>query len=262
MSVALDPAALTGYLPALRRIAEQAATAIMDVYRSDFAIEHKDDASPVTAADRAAEGIITPALHQLLPGVPVIAEEAMASDGAPDFDPHRPLFLVDPLDGTKEFVGKSTDFTVNIGLIVRQQPLLGVIVAPARERSWWGVVGRGAFTDDTMGKRAIRCRPQARPPVAVASKSHRDAETDAFLRARGVEEVTSVGSSLKFCLVAEGQADVYPRFGPTMAWDVAAGDAILRAAGGTVTTPDGRPFTYADVTARNGPFIAAGPHDA
>jgi len=166
--------------------------------------------------------------------------------------------LVDPLDGTKEFISKNGEFTVNIALIDGDGPLMGVVLAPAREKVWWGWRGEGAWLRNSEGKvTPIKVRPTpASGLTAVASRSHSDEKTEKFLDEVGATERMSAGSSLKFCLVAEGKADIYPRFGPTMEWDVAAGHAVLLAAGGHVTTLDGQPFGYRKPDFRNTGFIA------
>ena len=231
-------------LPEIVRLAEEAAAVILDHYRDDAAVRLKADASPVTAADEAAEAVILAGLAGLTPSIPVVAEETVAAGRIPALD-DGPFWLVDPLDGTKEFISKNGEFTVNIALIEGGAPVLGVVLAPALGKVWWGAVGHGAMMRDEAGERPIvaRARP-AEGAVAVASRSHSDAQTEAFLDAEGVAERISAGSSLKFCLVAEGRADLYPRFGRTMEWDVAAGHAVLSAAGGRVTTRDGAPFRY------------------
>jgi len=245
--------------------AQRAGGAIMAVYATDFAVRDKVDASPVTAADEAAEKILLEALADIAPGVPVVAEEAVSQGVVPDVADR--FFLVDPLDGTREFVSHRDEFTVNIALIEGGEPVLGVVLAPARRELYWGDVrarkaGRiDADPDGTMpmlGKGiATRVAP-ARGLTAVASRSHRTPETDAFLANYPVAEFRSIGSSLKFCLVAAGEADIYPRIGTTMEWDTAAGHAVLVAAGGQVTGLAGEPFTYGKPGFRNGNFVAWG----
>jgi 3'(2'),5'-bisphosphate nucleotidase len=239
-------------LPAIVKLAEQAAAVILDHYRGDAAVQIKADASPVTAADEAAEAVILAGLAELTPSIPVIAEEAVASGHIPKLD-GGPFWLVDPLDGTKEFISKNGEFTVNIALVEGSEAVLGVVLAPALGKVWWGARGRGAMMRDDgppdsgapKGEaKPIKVRPWPKPPVAVASRSHADPQTEAYLDAAGVVERISAGSSLKFCLVAEGKADLYPRFGRTMEWDTAAGNAVLSAAGGRVTTRDDTPFAY------------------
>jgi 3'(2'), 5'-bisphosphate nucleotidase len=246
-------------LPEIVALADRAGAVILEHYHGEVAVRAKADASPVTAADEAAEAVILARLAELTPDIPVVAEETVASGHVPDVD-DGPFWLVDPLDGTKEFLSRNGEFTVNIALIEGRVPILGVVLAPARARAWWGAHGKGASARDGEGKtRAIAVRQApAAGLVAIASRSHRDAETEAFLDRAGVAECISAGSSLKFCLVAEGQADLYPRFGRTMEWDVAAGHAVLTAAGGRVTTKDGAPFLYRKPGFENPAFIARG----
>ncbi|MGD9509405.1 MAG: 3'(2'),5'-bisphosphate nucleotidase CysQ [Geminicoccaceae bacterium] len=250
-----DPALL---LPKVLSIVEQAGAVILQHYAEGTTVSRKADASPVTAADEAGEAVILAALRQLTPELPIVAEEAMAKGEVPEVG-EGAFWLVDPLDGTKEFISRNGEFTVNVGLVRDRRPVLGVVLAPARGLAWWGAVGEGASRreDGVVSPIRVRQRP-AQGAVAVASRSHRDADTDAWLNSEGIIDTVSAGSSLKFCLVAEGKADVYPRFGPTMEWDTAAGDAVLRAAGGTVTTTDGAPFLYVKPSFRNPGFIARG----
>ncbi len=236
----------------LAEIAFEAGREILDVYGTDFTVHRKDNDSPVTEADRRAEAVILERLAEIAPDLPVIAEEA-ASEGEIPVTGER-FFLVDPLDGTKEFINRRDEFTVNIALVEHGEPVAGVVYAPAL-----GLMvvadgpesGRAATLTkgDTVASAAWKpIRTRATPAsglVAVASRSHRDADTDTFLESHGVTETRSAGSSLKFCLLARGEADVYPRFGRTMEWDTAAGHAVLRAAGGCVLTTDGCPLSYA-----------------
>lgn len=245
-------------LPEVIAIAERAGAVILEHYRGSIKARAKADASPVTAADEAGEAVILAGLRELAPGIPIVAEEEVAAGRMPELG-DGPFWLVDPLDGTKEFLSRNGEFTVNIGLIESRQPVLGVVLAPAKGLAWWGTVGQGACRREDGAVARIRARPRpAKGMVAVASRSHRDAETDAWLKQQGIEDTVSAGSSLKFCLVAEGKADVYPRFGPTMEWDTAAGHAILRAAGGRVATTSGEPFLYHKPGFRNPGFIAYG----
>ena len=246
-------------LPEIVALAERAGAVILEYYQGDVAVRAKADTSPVTAADEAAEAVILARLAELTPDIPVVAEETVAAGHVPDLDA-GPFWLVDPLDGTKEFLSRNGEFTVNIALIEGREPILGVVLAPARARVWWGARGKGATTRDAEGRTrpiAVRAAPE-NGLVAIASRSHRDPETQAFLDQAGVAECISAGSSLKFCLVAEGRADLYPRFGRTMEWDVAAGHAVLSAAGGRVTTRDGAPFCYRKPGFENPAFIARG----
>lgn len=250
------------FLPPLIHVSRQAGAKIMDIHARGVQAEFKGDGSPVTEADQAAEDLILPVLKDVSPDIAIISEENAASHAlaAPDR-----FWLVDPLDGTKEFLksdGKGA-FTVNIALIEQGVPTLGLVYAPALDRLFVGVSGVNgdamAFTEDANGRRDLQVRDvPADGPVAVASASHRDAETDAWLSQRGITQTRSIGSSLKFCLLAAGEADVYPRFGPTMEWDTAAGDAVLRAAGGRMETVAGDPYPYGKSAYRNGPFIARG----
>jgi len=242
-------------LDALAVAAREAGEAILAVRRRGFEVEHKGDASPVTEADRAAERIILDALARAAPGVPVIAEEEVAAGRIPAHG--GTYFLVDPLDGTKEFVRGGDDYTVNIGLIVEGSPRLGVVLAPETGRLHAGTVGEGAWVEDASGRQRIRARKRGTELVAVASKSHFTQNTSDYLDAlcAGCGHV-SIGSSLKFCIVAEGRADIYPRLSPTSEWDTAAGHAVLLAAGGRVDGPDGTPLRYGKSAFLNRAFVA------
>ncbi|WP_114228744.1 MULTISPECIES: 3'(2'),5'-bisphosphate nucleotidase CysQ [Sphingomonas] len=245
-------------LEALCACVWEAGDAIREVRRRGFEVAHKGDASPVTEADHAAERIILAALARCAPGVPVIAEEEVAAGRIPAHDDQ--YFLVDPLDGTKEYVRGGDDYTVNIGLIRGGEPALGIVLAPEQERLFGGVVGQGAWVQRRGGEReAIRVRAAPERLVAVASKSHFTQNTADYLASldRDFDQV-SVGSSLKFCIVAEGQADIYPRLSPTSEWDTAAGHAILVAAGGRVDAPEGGPLRYGKPAFLNRGFLALG----
>ena len=235
--------------------AREASEAILRVVRQGFDVETKRDFSPVTAADRAAELVILASLARAAPGVPVIAEEEVAAGRIPAHG--DTYFLVDPLDGTKEFVGGGDDYTVNIGLIEHQVPKLGVVCAPASGRLHMGCVAAGAWLEDASGKRPIRTRVRGEAVTAVASKSHLNQATVDYLQdAVGTCSFVSIGSSLKFCIVAEGNADIYPRASPTSEWDTAAGHAVLLAAGGLVDGPDGNPLRYGKRAFLNRGFVA------
>ena len=240
----------TALIDAISRLALEAGAKALDIYHSDFAVEEKSDASPVTEADRAGEEIILNGLQALAPEIPVLAEES-ASDG------HIPMlgdefFLVDPLDGTKEFIKKTGEFTVNIALIRNKRPILGVVYAPALARLYAGSQSAGAWVAEVSKESALGDRQpiSARPLpqtnlIAVASRSHRSPETDAYLAKLDIGDFAAAGSSLKFCLIAEGKADIYPRLGRTMEWDTGAGQAVLEAAGGKVVThPEGEALSY------------------
>jgi 3'(2'), 5'-bisphosphate nucleotidase len=252
-------------LQSLIYTAQRAGAAIMSVYATDFAVREKSDASPVTAADEAAEKILLADLALIAPGVPVVAEESVAAGHVPVIADR--FFLVDPLDGTREFISHRDEFTVNVALIEAGVPVLGVVFAPARRELYWGDVPAGkagtidADPDGTMPSMGTGISARAAPPrglTAVASRSHRTPETDAFLTNYSIAEFRSIGSSLKFCLVAAGQADIYPRIGTTMEWDTAAGHAVLLAAGGRVTGLKGEPFRYGKPGFKNGDFVARG----
>ena len=248
-----------GIVRELRDIALAAGAVIMDVYESNFDVRSKNDRSPVTAADERAEDVIVPRLAELAPGIPIVAEERVAAGHVPDVSGGR-FWLVDPLDGTREFIDRNGEFTVNIALIEDRRPALGVVYAPARRRLY-AADGPGAvFVEEDGGPaRAIAARaPSEDGLAAVASRSHRDPRTKEFLDALPVKELTAAGSSLKFCLVAAGEADVYPRFGRTMEWDTAAGHAVLAAAGGSVRTVGGDDLRYGKEGFENPFFIARG----
>ena len=248
-------------LEALLPLARRAGEVILEVYATDFAVRGKTDASPVTEADERAEAVILAGLAALAPDIPAVSEEAAAAGTLPDAASGAACFwLVDPLDGTKEFIRRNGEFTVNIALVEDGRPVLGVVLAPALGRMFAGVAGLGAFQEDGGSRRPLACRNA--PPgglTVVASRSHGDgADLDAFLSGRPVAGRVSVGSSLKFCLLAAGEADCYPRFGRTMEWDTAAGHAVLSAAGGRVRTLEGTEFLYGKPRWANPGFIAEG----
>jgi 3'(2'), 5'-bisphosphate nucleotidase len=243
-------------LNSVRDLAIRAGQVVMDVYAGDFAVRGKRDASPVTEADERAEVLIVSALQALTPELAVVAEEHVAAGHIPQCGER--FWLVDALDGTREFVNRNGEFTVNIALIERGAPVLGVVHAPALGRLFAGAVGASAWVEDTAGRREIRCR--ALPPqgaTVLASRSHGDAHALAgFLENRRVAGVRLAGSSLKLCLIAAGEADVYPRFGRTMEWDTAAGHAVLAVAGGALVDLERRPMRYLKPNFENPHFIA------
>ena len=248
-------------LSQIEGIAGQAGDLILQVYGAEFAVRDKADASPVTEADERAEALIVAALQALTPGVPIVAEEAAAQGKVQP--PGDRFWLVDPLDGTREFVSRNGEFTVNIALIEAGQPVLGVVLEPVASRLYAGVVGQGAWVQDRSGRRAMACRKLAPATeagwVLACSRSHGDeAALTAWLAGRPVARRIAIGSSLKFGLIASGQADVYPRFGRTMEWDTAAGHAVLRAAGGSVTDLQGQPLRYGKPGFENPHFVAWG----
>jgi 3'(2'), 5'-bisphosphate nucleotidase len=233
-------------LAPLLDIARAAGQEIMRVYATEFTVEMKEDRSPVTDADYAAHKLIVADLKRITPDLPVLSEE---SADIPFAERRRwdSYWLVDPLDGTKEFINKNGDFTVNIALIQDGVPIVGVVHVPVTGMSYYGSVGVGAFKRDQDGQAsAIKVRKliEGKPVKVVASRSHRGELLDGYLAKLGPHETVSRGSSLKFCLVAEGSADVYPRLGPTSEWDTGAGHAVVLAAGGQVIGMDGAPLGY------------------
>jgi 3'(2'), 5'-bisphosphate nucleotidase len=247
------------------QIAVGAGPAIMAVYRGECEVRAKDDKSPVTLADEQAEAFILRYLARNASPIPVVAEEAVAQGGqiavSDDF------ILVDPLDGTREFIARNGEFTVNIALVRQRRVVAGAVYAPALEKLWFGgeraffcPVRPGEDLPAPAAWRSIRARRAPARLIALASRSHCDPATEAFLAGLPVADRRSAGSSLKFCAIAEGEADVYPRFAPTMEWDTAAGEAVLRAAGGIVEAVEGGPLRYAksESKLRNGGFIAWG----
>ena len=242
-------------------IAREAAADILAVYEGAFDVEQKDDRSPLTAADLASHHRILAGLRLLTPDIPVLSEESTAIDIAQRLTWSR-FWLVDPLDGTREFIKRNGEFTVNIALIEDGVATFGVIQQPVTGALWHGTFGAGAFRRDADSDAdvAIHVRKPATAPLQIAaSRSHRNERTQSLLDALVDSQAIACGSSLKFCLIAEGQLDLYPRFGPTGEWDTAAGQAILEAAGGAVLDPRGRPFRYNQRdTLLNGEFIAFG----
>ena len=247
-------------LDGIRDLARRAGEVILDIYRTDFEVRRKSDSSPVTEADEAAERVILPALRALTPGVPVIAEEEAAAGRIESLSGEY-FWLVDPLDGTKEFIAGNDEFTVNIALIHAAQPVLGVVYAPVLDAMYAGAgPGTASLEAADAARRSIAARAvPGSGAVMISSRSHGDpdslAELTASLHVAG-HRIT--GSSLKFCLVAAGEADIYPRYGPTHEWDTAAGDAVLRAAGGSVRTLEGADLLYGKDGFLNPRFIARG----
>ena len=240
------------------RIGVGAGAAVLEVYRSDFEVREKADASMVTEADLRAENYVLRELAALTPRVPAVSEEAVALGHSPQVDSR--FWLVDPLDGTRDFVSRSGEFTVNIALIENGETVLGVVVAPALGWVFGGSPSVGAFAEERGDRRPIACR---RPPseglTVLASRFHGDRQAlEAYLATKPVARVTLAGSSLKFCRIAAGDADLYPRLGRTMEWDTAAGHAVLTAAGGRVTTLDGERLRYGKPQFVNPDFVAEG----
>jgi 3'(2'), 5'-bisphosphate nucleotidase len=239
-------------------LAAEAGAAIMAIRHRGFQVQHKADHSVVTEADHAAEAIIVAGLRAALPGCTIVAEEEVAAGKVTLATPV--VWLVDPLDGTREFTGGGDDFAVNIGLVRDGRPVLGIVGVPATGEIFGGIVGNGAWRQKDGVRSVIAVRtPPAAGLTVVASRHHGDqARLDAFLGGRTVAEVVNFGSSLKFCRVADGKADLYPRFGRTMEWDTCAPQAVLEAAGGSVLTLDGRPLGYAKPGWDNPHFVCWG----
>ncbi|MFN3231970.1 MAG: 3'(2'),5'-bisphosphate nucleotidase CysQ [Alphaproteobacteria bacterium] len=245
----------------IEALARDAGETILTIYNSDFDVRSKDDESPVTEADEAAEAVILAGLAEITPDIPVVAEESVAAGRIPDVSGGR-FWLVDPLDGTKEFISRNGEFTVNIALIENGVPTLGAVYAPAIQRQFSGYTGHAwsrvmEQSGEWSPPNPIKVRPEpAEGLTVVASRSHRSPETDDYISQFKVNELVSAGSSLKLCLVAAGEADLYPRLGRTMEWDIAAGHAVLRGAGGRVTDLDGNDLGYGKPEFENPHFVA------
>ena len=242
------------------RIAKRAGKEILKIYQTDFKVDAKADKSPVTEADRVAEALIIRSIREgITDKLPIVGEESVAAGNVPAVA-DTAFWLVDPLDGTKEFVSKNGEFTVNIAIVENGRPVLGVVHSPVTQQTYWGAaVGSFAQMGDAA-ERVIKCRkPPAAGLVAMVSRSHNTPEVDAYLKKFKIARQQSAGSALKFCLVAEGVADIYPRFGRTMEWDTAAGHAVLRFAGGQVEDLDGNELAYGKPGFENPHFVAKGP---
>ncbi|MBL4692900.1 MAG: 3'(2'),5'-bisphosphate nucleotidase CysQ [Magnetovibrio sp.] len=250
-------------LDQLHTLSIEAGDLIMSIYKTDFDVHTKGDNSPVTQADQMAEDLITAGILKIAgDAFPIVGEEAFSNGKAPVIT-DSPFWLVDPLDGTKEFISKNGEFTVNIALIDSGRPVLGVVHAPALKQTYLGSP-HGAFADlDGTGPRPISCRAHpAQGLTALVSRNHKTPETETFLKDFNIAEEMSAGSSLKFCNVARGVADLYPRLGRTMEWDTAAGHAVVLAAGGSVTNIDGIPLGYGKPGFENPHFVVKGVPDA
>jgi 3'(2'), 5'-bisphosphate nucleotidase len=256
--MAMDTA-LKELLPGVLDVARAAGRAIGAIYaQADLGVETKADSSPLTAADRAAHEVIAAGLARLAPGIPLWSEESAGID----WHARRhwtEFWLVDPLDGTKEFIKRNGEFTVNIALVIEHVPVLGVVHAPVLQRDYYAHQRGGAFRSDGAGAgQPIRVRAPALPPLRIAaSRSHRDPGLDRVLGRLGNHTLLAIGSSLKFCLVAEGTADFYPRLGPTSEWDTAAAQAVVEAAGGAVVDLAGQPLRYNTGSGVLNPFFIA-----
>ncbi len=245
-------------LPDVIRIADEASEKVLHIYQSDFKVSYKEDESPITAADVASHDIIVKGLRNISPDIPILSEEGAEAPWE-ERKHWRRFWLVDPIDGTKEFTQRTGEFTVNIALIEDGEPVMGIVTAPALKEAFWGIKGEGAHKRDRTGQihRIRVAEPQATKRV-VASKNHLNDETRAFIETLGAHKTIQAGSSLKFCRIAEGHADIYPRMGPTSEWDTAAAHAVLLAAGGNVNTVDGKPLRYGKENVLNPYFVAAG----
>jgi len=233
------------FAEAISEIAVEAGKAILEIYEQDFEVTQKRDMSPLTQADLASHRIICEALAHLTPDIPVLSEESSDVDYGARED-WQQYWLVDPLDGTKEFINRNGEFTVNIALIRYHNPILGVVHVPVSGTTYAGLVGKWASKhthNGVMEHISIR-KPCAEPPVVVGSRSHANPRLTGFLNKLGEYDLVSMGSSLKFCLLAEGKADFYPRLGPTSEWDTAAAHAVVLAAGGKIVTLEGKPLRY------------------
>jgi 3'(2'), 5'-bisphosphate nucleotidase len=241
----------------LMPIVSRADAAIMRVYEAGFTVQRKEDNSPLTLADLESQRIIIEGLAEMTPGIPILAEESAQAPWG-ERQSWRELWVVDPLDGTREFVKRNGEFTVNIALVRDHEPVLGVVSAPAQGLLYWGALGVGAFSHHRGAAQIpIQVSAPQNPLRVVGSRSHASAETAAYLTRLGPHVMTGIGSSLKFCLLAAGKADLYPRFGPTSEWDTAAGQALLEAAGGHVTRLDGHRLRYnCRDSVINGDFLA------
>jgi len=245
-------------LPDLLKIADEASEKVLHIYQSDFKVNYKEDQSPITAADLASHDIIVRGLRSITRDIPVLSEEG-AEIPWEERKHWRRFWLIDPIDGTKDFTQRTGEFTVNIALIEDGEPVMGVVTAPALKEVYWGVKGEGAYKRDRTGHtHHIRVVEPRDPLRVVASKNHLNEETRAFIAKLGPHETVQAGSSLKFCRLAEGHADIYPRMGPTSEWDTAAAHAVLLAAGGKVQATDGKPLKYGKEDVLNPWFIAAG----
>jgi 3'(2'), 5'-bisphosphate nucleotidase len=250
------------YLDAVLDTAMEAGRRILDVYERDFTVAEKEDGSPVTAADQAAQDVIVERLERLAPDIPILAEESAGVD----YDRRagwKRFWLVDPLDGTKEFVSRNGEFTVNIALVEEGRPVLGVVYVPVTGVAYLACKGGGALKQKGLSApERIRARGyQGGKPMIVASRSHVTEALKQYIERIGAHDLVSMGSSLKFCLVADGTADVYPRLGPTMEWDTAAAQCVVEEAGGRVVGPDNRPMTYNKPSLRNPWLITSGKGD-
>lgn len=245
-------------LPDVIKVADAASEKVLHIYESNFKVEYKEDQSPITAADVASHEVIIHGLRSISRDIPILSEEGKSIPWEERRHWHR-FWLIDPIDGTKDFTQRTGEFTVNIALIENGEPVMGVVTAPALKEAYWGVVGEGAYKRDRTGKvHRIRVAEPKDAKRVVASKNHLNEETRQFIDTLGEHDLVQAGSSLKFCRIAEGHADIYPRLGPTCEWDTAAAHAVLLAAGGRIETLEGDPLKYGKEDVLNPFFVAAG----
>jgi 3'(2'), 5'-bisphosphate nucleotidase len=245
-------------LPEVLKIADAASKEVLSIYNTDFKVNYKADQSPITAADLASHHVIVDGLRELTPDVPVLSEEG-ASLPWEERKQWSRFWLIDPIDGTKDFTQRTGEFTVNIALIEDGEAVLGVVTAPVLDEAYWGAKGEGAYKRDKTGKvHKIKVSNPEDAVLVVAIKNHLNDDTKAFIEQFESRELVQAGSSLKFCRIAEGQAHIYPRLGPTCEWDTGAAHAVLSAAGGKVDTLDGKPLVYGKEDVLNPFFVASG----
>ena len=245
-------------LPEVLKIADAASEKVMSIYMTDFKVNYKADESPITAADIASHNVIVEGLSNLSQDIPILSEEGAEIPWSERKHWQR-FWLIDPIDGTKDFTQRTDEFTVNIALIENGEPILGVVTAPALKEAYWGLRGQGAYKRDNTGHVQRFCvAPPGEAKRVVASKNHLNEDTKAFIDKLGAHELVQAGSSLKFCKIAEGHADIYPRLAPTCEWDTGAAHAVLSAAGGKVETLEGKPLQYGKEDVLNPHFIASG----
>ena len=245
-------------LPEVLKIADAASEKVMSIYMTDFKVDYKADESPITAADIASHNVIVEGLSNLSEDIPILSEEGAEIPWSERKHWQR-FWLIDPIDGTKDFTQRTDEFTVNIALIENGEPILGVVTAPALKEAYWGLRGQGAYKRDNTGHvQRISVAPPGEAKRVVASKNYLNEDTKAFIDKLGAHELVQAGSSLKFCKIAEGHADIYPRLAPTCEWDTGAAHAVLSAAGGKVETLEGKPLQYGKEDVLNPHFIASG----
>ena len=245
-------------LPEVLKIADAASEKVMSIYMTDFKVNYKADESPITAADIASHNVIVEGLSNLSQDIPILSEEGAEIPWSERKHWQR-FWLIDPIDGTKDFTQRTDEFTVNIALIENGEPILGVVTAPALKEAYWGLRGQGAYKRDNTGHvQRITVAEPGEAKRVVASKNHLNEDTKAFIDKLGAHELVQAGSSLKFCKIAEGHADIYPRLAPTCEWDTGAAHAVLSAAGGKVETLEGKPLQYGKEDVLNPHFIASG----